>query len=195
GASSGVKINEQTGSSVATLNQFVTEVRSASILARCRVPESVIMGRAPIYNGINRARLYPSKARGSPQPGPAVMRAGNHLAVVCLFFGAAFAAFVSGSLEQRLGNLFSFGLIPAAGFYAGGHILGQVLVFGVALCDMIMARCLRYAVRLVSDLVSWAGTHVSSWLTGRPHQTKRAELTPGALFAAEQQNSHLSRPI
>jgi len=113
------------------------------------------MGRAPIYNGINRARLYSSKARGSPQPGPAVMRAGNHLAVVCLSFGAAFAAFVSGSLEQRLGNLFSFGLIPAAGFYAGGHILGQVLVFGVALCDMIMARCFRYAMRLVSNLVSW----------------------------------------
>jgi hypothetical protein len=121
------------------------------------------MGRAPIYNGINRARLYSSKVRGSPQPGPAVMRAGNHLAVVCLSFGAAFAAFVSGSLEQRLGNLFSFGLIPAAGVYAGGHILGQMLVFGVALCDMIMASCFRYAVRLVSDLVSWAGTHVSNW--------------------------------
>jgi hypothetical protein len=121
------------------------------------------MGQAPIYDGTNRAGLPSSKARGSPQPGPAVMRAGNHLAVVCLFFGAAFAAFVSGSLEQRLGNLFSFGLIPAAGFYAGGHILGRLLVFGVALCDMIVARCFRYAVRLVSGLVSWAGTHVSNW--------------------------------
>ena len=89
------------------------------------------------------------------------MRAGNYLAVICLFVGAALAAFVSGSLEQRLGNLFSFGLIPAVGFYAGGHILGQLLVFGVVLCDMIMARCFRYAVRLVNHLLSWAGTHVS----------------------------------
>ena len=78
------------------------------------------MGRAPVYNRINRA----SKARGSPHPGPAVIRAGNHLAVACLFLGAAFAAFVSGSLEQRIGNLFCFGLIPAIGFYAGGSAAG-----------------------------------------------------------------------
>jgi hypothetical protein len=63
------------------------------------------MGQAPIYDGVNRARLYSSKRRGSAQPGPAVMRTGNHLAIVCLFCGAAFAAFVSGSLEQRIGNL------------------------------------------------------------------------------------------
>jgi len=86
------------------------------------------------------------------------MRTGNHLAIVCLFCGVAFAAFVSGSLEQRIGNLFCFGLIPAVGFYAGGHILGQLLVFGVPLCDMIIARCFRYAVRLVNDLLSWVGT-------------------------------------
>ncbi len=126
------------------------------------------MGRAPIYNGIDRARLYSSKVRGSPHPGPAVIRAGNHLAGACLFFGAAFAAFVSGSLEQRIGNLFSFGLIPAVGFYAGGHILGQVLIFGVELCDMIMARCFRYAVRFIKDLLSWAGTHVSNWVDRAP---------------------------
>ncbi len=95
------------------------------------------------------------------------MRAGNHLAVLCLFFGAAFAAFVSGSLEQRIGNLFSLGLIPAVAFYAGGHILGQLLVFGVELCDVIMARCSRYAVCLAKDLLSWAVTRVSSWLSAR----------------------------
>jgi hypothetical protein len=76
------------------------------------------------------------------------MRAGNRLAVVCLCFGAALAVFVSGSLGQRIGDLFFFGLIPAVGFYAGGNILGHVLMFGVALCDMIMARCFQYAVRL-----------------------------------------------
>jgi hypothetical protein len=149
-----------------------------------------------MYSGINRARLYSSKARGSPHPGPAVIRAGNYLAVACLFFGAAFAAFVAGSLEQRIGNLFSVGVIPAVGFYAGGHILGQVLVFGVALCDMIMARCSRYAVRLVSDLVSW-DRHACLELVDResPHQAKPAELTPGTLFAAEHQNSHCAQRI
>ena len=77
------------------------------------------MGQAPLDDDINQDRY--SKARESPQPGPAVMRAGNYLAVICLFFGAAFAAFFSGSLEQRIENLFSLGLIPAAGFYVGGH--------------------------------------------------------------------------
>jgi len=130
------------------------------------------MRQALIYERISRRRLYSSKARGSPHPGPAVIRAGNHLAIVCLFVGAALAAFVSGSLEQRIGNLFSLGLIPAFGFYAGGHILGQLLVFGIELCDMIMARCSRYALRLANDLLRRAGTHVSNWLTGGVH-TKR----------------------
>jgi len=148
-----------------------------------------------MYDGINRARLHSSKARGSPQPGPAVMRTGNHLAIVCLFCGAAFAAFVSGSLEQRIGNLFCFGLIPAVGFYAGGHILGQLLVFGVPLCDMIMARCFRYVVRLVNDLLGWAGTHVSNWLTGAPAPSEASGIETRHPFSAEQQNSHLSRSI
>ena len=119
------------------------------------------MGQAPLYDGIKRGRVHSSKARQRPHPGPAIVRVGNHLAVACLLFGLGVAAFVSGSLEQRIGNLFCFGLIPAVGFYAGGHILGQLLMFGVELCDMIMARCFRYAVRLVNHLLSWAGTHVS----------------------------------
>jgi hypothetical protein len=109
------------------------------------------------------------------------MRASNHLAVVCLFFGVALAAFLSGSLEQRIGNLFSFGFLPAISFYAGGHVLGQLLVFGVELCDL----CFRYAVHLISGLLSWAGTRVSN-LTEAPHQAKPAELTTGATFVAEQ---------
>jgi hypothetical protein len=119
------------------------------------------MGQAPLYDGVKRGRLQSSKARQRPHPGPAIMRVGKHLAVACLLFGLGVAAFVSGSLEQRIGNLFCVGLIPAVGFYAGGHILGQLLMFGVELCDMIMARCFRYAVRLVNHLLSWAGTHVS----------------------------------
>src|SRR5712675_1789103 len=117
------------------------------------------MGQVRIDEGINRAR--DSKARRSPQPGPAVMRAGNYLAVICLLFGAAVVTFVSGSLEQRLGNLFSFGLMPAVGFYAGGYVLGQLLVFGVKLCDTIVARGAQYAANLANVLLNWAGAHVS----------------------------------
>ena len=122
------------------------------------------MVQSPIYDGAGRAGLYSSKARESSHPGPAVMRVGNHLAVACLFFGAAFAAFVSGSLDQRVGNLFFFGLIPAIGFYAGGHAVGQLLVFGVVLCDL----CFRYAVHLISGLLSWAGTQGSQTRPGAP---------------------------
>jgi hypothetical protein len=147
------------------LNQFATEFRSACALLDVAYAESASMDEASMDDdGINRDRY--SKARESPQPGPAVMRAGNHLAIVCLFFGVAFAAFVSGSLEQRIGNLFSLGLMPAVGFYAGGHVLGQLLVFGVKLCDMIMARCSRYAVHLANGLLNRAGTHVSNRVTG-----------------------------
>jgi hypothetical protein len=102
------------------------------------------------------------------------MRVGNHLAVACLLFGLGVAAFVSGSLEQRIGNLFCVGLIPAVGFYAGGHILGQVLVFGVKLCDMIMARCFRYAVRLVNDLLSWQ-PHMSRTGSTGSARTERSQ--------------------
>jgi len=63
-------------------------------------------------------------------------------------------------LSNESGIYFSFGLIPAGGFYAGGHILGQLLVLGVELCDMIMAGCFRYLVRLLNVLLSGAGTHV-----------------------------------
>jgi hypothetical protein len=139
------------------------------------------MGRAAMYHGVNRGGLYSSKAQKSPHPGPAVVRVGNHLAIVCLFIGAAFAVFISDSLEQRIGNLFSFGLIPAISFYAGGHVLGLLLVFGVELCDL----CFRYAVHLISGLLSWAGRRVSN-LTEAPHQAKPAELTTDANFVAEQ---------
>jgi hypothetical protein len=53
--------------------------------------------------------------------------------------------------------------MPAVGFYAGGNVLGQLLVFGVRLCDTIMARCSQYAVHLTT-LLNWAGAYISSWL-------------------------------
>jgi hypothetical protein len=96
------------------------------------------------------------------------VRAGNGLAVICLSFGAAFAAFSSGSLEQRIGNLIFLGFVPAVAVYAGGHLLGQLLVVSSKLCDVIMAGSFRYAKLLLKELLSWVGTHVSNWLAGLP---------------------------
>jgi hypothetical protein len=59
------------------------------------------------------------------------------LALLCLFLGILIAAVVPASLEQRIGSVFFFGLIPAAGFYAWGHLFRQALVRGSALCDVI----------------------------------------------------------
>jgi hypothetical protein len=117
---------------------------------------------------MTRAGFYSSKAQQVGQPGPAIVRAGNGLAVICLSFGAAFAAFTSSSLEQRIGNLFFLACIPAVAVYAGGHILGQLLAVGSKLCDVIMAGSFRYATLLLKELLSWVGTHVSTWLASLP---------------------------
>jgi hypothetical protein len=113
------------------------------------------------------------------------MRAGKYLAVICLFFGAALAAFVPGSLEPRLGNLFCFGLMPAVGFYVGGYVLGQLLVFSVKLCDTIMARCSQYAAHLANALLNWAGAHVAIWLAGDVQPKPNAEAPNGDRFGLE----------
>jgi hypothetical protein len=110
-------------------------------------------------------QVYSSKAQQVGQPGPAIVRAGNGLAVVCLSFGTAFAAFASGSLEQRIGNLVFLGFIPAVAVFAGAHILGQLLVVSSELCDAIIAGSFRYTTRLLKELLSWVGTHVSNWLS------------------------------
>jgi hypothetical protein len=116
-----------------------------------------------MYACINRARS--SKARKSHEPGPAVIIAGNRLALVCLFFGAAFAVFVSGPIEQRIGNLLIFGLIPAVGFYAAGRMLGQLLIFGIELCDVLIASCSRKILSLAQDLLSWVDTRCVELMT------------------------------
>jgi hypothetical protein len=113
-------------------------------------------------------QVYSSKAQQVGQPGPAIVRAGNGLAVICLSFGAALAVFASGSLEQRIGNLFFLGFIPAVVVCAGGHILGQLLVVSGKLCDVIMLRSFRYATLLLRALLSWVSTHVSNWLASLP---------------------------
>ena len=117
---------------------------------------------------IDRASFYSSKSQQVGQSGPAIVRAGNGLAVICLSFGAAFAALASSSLEQRISNLFFLGFIPAVAVYAGGHILGQLLVVSSKLCDVIMAGSFRYATLLLKELLSWVGTLVSNWFASLP---------------------------
>ena len=129
-----------------------------------------------MYARINRARS--SKARKSHEPGPAFIRVGNQLALVCLFLGAALAVFVSGSFEQRIGNLLIFGLMPAIGFYATGHMLDQLLIFGVKFCDILIVRCSRKVLLVAQDLSSWAGTRCLELMT---ELSKRA-LEPSARF-------------
>jgi hypothetical protein len=113
------------------------------------------------------------------------MRAGTYLAVTCLIFGAALAAFVSGSLEQRLGNLFCFGLMPAVGFSAGAYVLGQLLVFGVTLCDTVMACCSRYAAQFANAFITWGSAHLSKWLAGDVQTKPTAQGTTGDEFGLE----------
>jgi hypothetical protein len=68
--------------------------------------------------------------------------------------------------------LFSFGLMPAVGLYAGGHILGQLLVFGVELCDMIMALLL-WACRALGKRSLKLGRHAYLELADGGARTKR----------------------
>ena len=118
---------------------------------------------ARMYVRINRTRS--SKARKRHEPGPAFIRVGNYLALVCLFLGAALAVFVSGSFEQRIGNLLIFGLMPAVGFYATGHMLGHLLIFGVKLCDVLIARCSRRVLLVAQDLLRRAGIRCLKLMT------------------------------
>src|SRR5262245_46408141 len=109
---------------------------------------------------VMRASIYRTAGMGyysqrNGQLGATMQLAGSLLALLCLFFGMAFSAYVPSSLEQRIGSLFLFGLIPAVGFYAAGHILARLLMFGASLCELIAARCLRCFVISVGRLACW----------------------------------------
>ena len=85
--------------------------------------------------------------RAKPVPayrrvGRAVNIAGGCLALLCLLAGAAFAALVQSSVEQRIAALFLFGLVPALGFYVGGCILSQTLLFTCRVCELTVRRSL-----------------------------------------------------
>jgi hypothetical protein len=80
----------------------------------------------------------------------ATLRTTSILAVVSLLFGAACAALISASLEQRLGSFLFFGLAPAICFYASGYILCGALVAAGNLFAPLATCCIRCAARLLS---------------------------------------------
>jgi hypothetical protein len=115
------------------------------------------------YESVDPAYRRSSNVRQSCQPAPAALRTGNCLAVSCLFFGAAFTAlFVPASLEQRIEILFFFGLVPAAGLYAGAHVLSRLLIVGTKLCEMIATCCFRCFELLANSFVIWVSPPVSA---------------------------------
>ena len=116
------------------------------------------MRKATRRQPIEGSCVYSSTARqNAGELGSATLRASNLLAVTCLLLGMASAAFVPASVEQRIGNFFLFGLIPAIGFHAGGHILSRMLLLTSQLCEMIAARCFQWLALLGNIFVMWVG--------------------------------------
>ena len=119
------------------------------------------MTRTSLYGLTDQPCFWSSKAQKEGQLGPAAARACNFLATSCFLFGIWFAAYVPAPIEQRIEVLFFLGLIPAAGFYAAGHVLSWLLALGSALCEMIAAQCLRFLVLLTRSLLSGISPPVS----------------------------------
>ena len=92
--------------------------------------------------------------------GRAAQTAATFLSVLCLFVILVFTAFVPASLEERIGYLFLFGLIPALGCYLIGHILRGVLALSCKLCGIIAPHCLKWQARFTNSLLNWASASV-----------------------------------
>src|SRR6478735_4955017 len=90
----------------------------------------------------------------SSQLSQAALRATGVLAVVSLLFGAACAALISASLEQRLGSFLFFGLAPAICFYASGYIFCGALVAAGNMFELLATCCIRCAAGLLSTAFS-----------------------------------------
>ena len=102
-----------------------------------------------IYRPVSRG-VYPLSRRHAGQLGPAALRVSNLLAIGSILFGSACAAFVPASLEQRIGAVFLFGLIPAIGFHGGGLVLSLLFGFSSELAERIANLCFRYFARLLT---------------------------------------------
>jgi hypothetical protein len=109
----------------------------------------------PVYLGVDSV---------CSRVGRATQTAGSVLAVLWLFFGAAFAVSVQASLEKRITYLFFIGLVPALGTYVSGHILRQMLGISCKLCEITAARCVRLLAPFIHGLMNWATTFISDAL-------------------------------
>ena len=158
------------------------------------------MKQASTYRLVDRAGFCSSNVNQNDQLGPTIRTAGNFLALLCLTFGTVTAC-VPALLEQRIGSLFFFGVIPAAGFYVGGHISSHLLIVGRDLCEIIAARCFRCFVFLVKSFLIWVGSQVSGVSMGSiRHRCWRAHtvfigylcllIRSGARFVIRMQASH-----
>ena len=132
-----------------SLNLLVTRFLSVS---NAKVSSNYAWSGHPMstmYRPVSRG-VYPLNRRQAGQLGPATLRVSNLLAMGSVLFGAACAAFVPASLEQRIGAVFLFGLIPAIGFHGGGLVLSLLFGFSSELAERIAKLCFRYFARLVS---------------------------------------------
>ena len=128
------------------------------------------MERAPVYLGVDSA---------CSRVGRAIQTAGYILAVLCVFFGAAFAVSVQASLEQQITYLLFIGLMPALGFYASGHILRQMFRLICKLCEIIAARSVQLLAPFVHGLINRANAFVLDALDRFLMAMTRCRVTTG----------------
>ena len=110
------------------------------------------------------------------------------LAVWCVFFGGAVAAFVPASVEERLVNLLVFGLVPAFVFYVSGHILRLVLGSSCKLCELVAASLLRRLASVAAGCtkpLSGCRIMIERWAQRLSH------LSRSAYFSMHRQRQHL----
>jgi hypothetical protein len=101
------------------------------------------MGGFPKYWRGDRTYSY-----SNAQLASSFMMAGNLFAVLCLCFGIGLGAFISAPPEQRIANVFFFGLIPALAFRLSGRFLSRFFVLSSELCERIVTSCLHYLAHL-----------------------------------------------
>jgi hypothetical protein len=110
------------------------------------------MGGFPKYWRGDRTYSY-----SNAQVASSFMMAGNLFAVLCLCFGIGLSAFISAPPEQRIANVFFFGLIPALAFRLSGRFLSRFCVLSSELCERIVTSCLRYLAHLKCPMAKFVG--------------------------------------
>jgi hypothetical protein len=82
---------------------------------------------------------------------------GNFFAVLFLCFGVAAGVVVSVPPEQRIFNVFFFGLLPALAFRLGGYFLSRSFLLSSELCEKIGTTCFDFFTRITRKFAKWLG--------------------------------------